>query len=128
MKNEIVKQKSKKNAKLPPVERLIEIEKSIKTGRVIECANDIELYCLNLAKKIPLKDILEDRDVYVKSWFAIDEIQYTRRLMKKYCCTEKEIFNRFNIANAIRKYNEKKIDIVFKEQKRMIKVIKKHKK
>jgi len=116
---------NRKHMRIPSVEKLIEIEESLKNDKGIENMTDIELYCLNLAKKIPLDDILEEREKYLKSWFFIDEGKFNRMLIKKYSCTEKELFDRFCTANKIRKYKEKSAAKVFKEQKRMIKVINK---
>ena len=117
-------QKAKKKCmELPSAKRLIEIEESVKKGTEIECIDDIELYCLNLAKKISLENIIEDREVYLKSWCSLDEFEYIGSLMKKYSCTENEILNRFAIANRIRYYKKKKASVLLKEQKRMVKIL-----
>ena len=124
MENEIVEQKTKKKRmELPSAKRLIEIEESVKKGTEIECIDDIELYCLNLAKKISLENIIEDREVYLKNWCFLDEFEYIGSLMKRYSCTENEILNRFAIANRIRYYKEKKASVLLKEQKRMVKIL-----
>lgn len=105
------------------VERLIELEESLDNHNVLDNLAEIEIYCMNLARKIPLCDFLEDREKYLKSWFLIDEIKYTQSLMEKYSCTKEEFFDRCYTANKIRRYKEKKSLSMLKEQKRMIKVL-----
>lgn len=109
------------------VERLIELEESIDNQNGLDNLTEIEIYCMNLARKIPLCDFLQDREEYLKSWFLTDEIKYTIRLMEKYSCTKKEFFDRCYTANKIRRYKEKKILSMLKEQKRMIKVLNRRK-
>ena len=127
MKNEVVDQKAKKkHVKFPSVSRLIEFEEAIKNGTEIECIDDIELYCLKLARKIPLENILEDRKEYLKKWWFINENEYTKSLMRKYFCTEKELLNRFSTANKIRRYKEKEVALLSKEQKAKKKCMKQY--
>lgn len=105
------------------VERLIELEESLEDGNCLDNLTDIEIYCMNLASKIPLVDFLEDREKYLKHWFLTDEIKYTQELMERYSCTKEEYFDRCYTANKIRRYKEKKNSSILKEQKRMIKVL-----
>ena len=111
------------NVKNVNIERLIELEESLEKGKELENITEIELYCLNLAKKMPLYDFLEERKNYVEKWYLIDEIKYSLYLMQKYSCTKEELFDRCYTANKIRRYKERKMASILKEQRRMVKRI-----
>ena len=106
------------------VKRLIELEKLLENNK-LEKVNNIELYFINLAKLMPLNQILADLDKYSKEWAIIDEVWYTKKLMKKYSCTKEELFDRIYTAHKIRRYKAKESLKLLKSQKKMIKILNK---
>ena len=106
------------------VKRLIELEKLLENNK-LENITNTELYFINLAKLMPLNQILADLDKYSKEWAIIDEVWYTKKLMKKYSCTKEELFDRIYTAHKIRRYKAKESLKLLKDQKKMIKILNK---
>lgn len=106
------------------VKRLIELEELLENNK-LENITNAELYFINLAKLMPLNQILADLDKYSKEWPVINEVWYTKKLMKKYSCTEKELFDRIYTTHKIRRYKAKENLKLLKVQKKMIKILNK---
>lgn len=104
-----------------PVERLVELEKYLRQEITLNGLSQDDLTYLEQAKKLPLEEFLKDREYYVHHMFLIDEIKYSYYLMEKYSCTKDELYDRYVTANAIRRYNNKAFNQMYKMRKKTIK-------
>lgn len=107
-----------------PGYRLIELEKYIENNLDYSNLESYEIKYIELAKKIPLLDILRDREHYYRNYLIIDGDVFFSRLLNFYSCSEEELRIRFVTINKIRKYHLEKLRSDIKEQKKMIKIMK----
>ena len=103
------------------IERMAELEQYLRNETNTEALSPEDISYLEIAKKFPLDEILKDREYYVRNFAKLDEIKYTQYLMEKYSCTKEELFNRYITVNAIRKYNNKLFNHMYKIRKKTIK-------
>ena len=106
-------------------ERLIELEEMIKNDNIIYPINYNEYLYLELARKMPIDKMIIFINFYKKSWYFIGETQFTNTLKVVFNCTDDELTNRFITVNKILKYKNKLNSRLLKEQKQMIKRMKK---
>lgn len=103
------------------LERMVELEKYLRNETDIDTLLQEDITYLEVAKKLPLEEFLKDREYYVHNFPKIDEIKYTHYLMEKYSCTKEELSNRYVTVNAIRRYNNKLFNHMYKIRKKNIK-------
>lgn len=103
------------------IERMVELEKYLRNETIIDTLLQEDITYLEIAKKFPLEEFLKDREYYIRNIPKIDEIEYIYYLMNKYNCTKEELYNRITTANAIKRYNNKLFNHMYKMRKRTIK-------
>lgn len=109
------------NTKHLSVERLVELEKYLRQEISLDSLSQEDLAYLDQAKKLPLEEFLKDREYYAKHFYIVDEIKYSCYLMDKYNCTKTELYDRCVTANAIRRYNNKLFNKMYKIRKKALK-------
>ena len=107
------------------VERMIEIEKMVENYNIIFPLTNPEWYYYELADKIPYKDIEELILLYKKYFIPINFLIDGMNMLEKYNCSRKELFLRIENVNKIMKYYNKLNTNLLKEQKKMLKRMKK---
>jgi len=101
-----------------PIERLIELEKYLRQELTLDSLSSDDLLYLEQAKKIPLEELLKDREYYCHNFYKLDEIKYFYYLMEKYSCTKDELYSRYVTVNAIHRYKNKLFNDMYKIRKK----------
>ena len=103
------------------IERIIELEKNLNNEELLKNLSKEEMEYVELARKLPYKDLLNVVYGHFINWYLRGEISISRELINKYSCNEIELYRRFVDIERIIKYNEKTIKQDLKKQKEMVK-------
>lgn len=103
--------------------RMIELEKNLNNEDVLKNLSKEEMEYVELARKLPYKDLVTIVKDYLIDWYFRNEVLISRQLINKYSCNEIELHRRFIDINRIAKYNEKVIKQNSKKEKVMVKKI-----
>ena len=103
------------------IERMVELERMIRSNNVVYPLNLAEWRYIERAKKVSYSDAQEEMRYLGQCTLPLFEVKYVNFILRKYNCTFEELNKRFEEVYLVKKYEDSIANELLKEQKRMIK-------
>lgn len=106
------------------VERMIELESNLNDENILINLTKEETEYVELAKKLPYNELVDIVEDYLINWYFRNDVFISKQLIKKYSCSEIELFRRILDIDRIIEYNENKLKNDVNKQKQLVKKMK----